>query len=178
MTTPTPSAADELNELSELLTGADARMKITRARVSRSTLYDPRYHTAVIACAMRLHGEGGARRILAPWLKLLQFVAARPALVDPFLEYARGRRDTGDLPSWSQLPRGYLGDETHDGVVDLLVASSVLVKAADWIEASTRYSVLDDLGARIEDCGLFVGERTIMERLRSVRVTKILLGAT
>ena len=76
------------------------------------------------------------------------------------------------------MPRGYLGDETHDNVIDLLVACGVLLKAGDWIEASSRYSVLADLGARIDAEGLFVGERTIMERLRSVRVTKVLLGAT
>ncbi|HVZ33201.1 MAG TPA: hypothetical protein VG963_12295 [Polyangiaceae bacterium] len=167
-----------MNELSELLSDAQAQMRITRARVSRSTLYDSRYHMAMIACAMRLHANGSNHRILAPWLKFLQFVAARPTLVDPFLEYSSGRREEGELQSWSQMPRGYIGDETHDSVIDLLVACGVLLKASDWIEASTRYSVLADLGARIEAEGLFAGERAIMDRLRSVRVTKVLLGAT
>jgi hypothetical protein len=177
MSTPNPSAVDELNELSELLLAAQAHTKITRARVSRSTLYDPRYHTAVIACAMRLHGDGAAQRILTPWLKLLQFVAARPTLVAPFFEYAKSRRN-GDLQSWSRMPRGYLGDETHDDVVDFLVASGVLRKAGDWIETSTRYELLVQLAERIEADGLFAGERRILERLREVRVTKALLGVS
>ena len=176
MATQDPAAV-ELNELSELLSAAQARTKITRARVSRSTLYDARYHTAIIACAMRVHGEGTAQRILTLWLKLLQFIAARPTLLAPFLEYIQGRRD-GDLQSWAQLPRGYLGDETHDGVVDLLVASGVLRKAGDSIEASTRYSLLIQLADWIEAESLFVGERAILVRLQSVRVTKALLGAS
>lgn len=177
MTTSLPQSGDALEELTQLLTAARARTKINRARLTRSTLYDPQYHIAVIACALRVHGEGPHHRILTPWLKLLQFVAARPALVDQFRAYARSRRE-GDLQSWAQMPRGYLGDETHDGVVDLLVASGILRKSGDSIEGSTRYSVLEDLATRIETDELFVGERAIIEGLRDVRITKALLGAT
>lgn len=81
----------ELDELDELLTAAAAHTKVTRARVSRSTLYDIRYHTAIVACAMHAHADPEAPRILTPWLKLLQFVAARPALVEPFLDGVRTR---------------------------------------------------------------------------------------
>lgn len=177
MATQIPSSVDELNELSELLTASRARTKITPARVSRSTLYDMRYHTAIIACAMRAHGEGATHRILTPWLKLLQFVAARPTLVAPFLEYAESRRARG-FESWSRMPRGYLGDETHDGVVDLLVASGILRKVGDSIEASTHYALIVQLADQIEAERLFVGERTILGRLHGVRVTKAMLGAS
>jgi hypothetical protein len=175
-TTPHPEP-DFVDELVQLLSSANAQAKINPARLARSTLYDPEYHTAVIACAMRAHGEGPQHRVLAPWLKLLQFVAARPALVDKFIEYAGARRG-GNYGIWSQMPRGYLGDETHEAVIDLLVASGVLRKTGDGIEASSRYSVLEQLAARIETENLFARERGILDRLRSVRVTKVLLGAS
>ena len=50
--------------------------------------------------------------------------------------------------------------------------------AADAIEASSRYSVLEQLAAHIEKENLFARERAIVERLRSVKVTKVLLGAS
>lgn len=57
-----PSDGDALQELTQLLTAAHAETKINRARLTRSTLYDPRYHIAVIACAIRKHGHGPHRR--------------------------------------------------------------------------------------------------------------------
>lgn len=177
MTTPADPEADFVDELVQLLWSAKAKATINPARLARSTLYDPQYHIAVIACAMRAHGQGPHRSILAPWLKLLQFIAARPMLVDQFIKYAGARRgDTLELRQ--QMPRGYLGDETHEAVIELLVASGILQKSGDAIEASTRYSVLDQLADRIEADGLFAGEREILARLRSVKVTKVLLGAS
>lgn len=177
MTTPASSEPDFVDELAELLSSARAKATISRARLARSTLYDPQYHIAVIACAMRIHSERPHHRILASWLKLLQFIAARPTLVDQFIGYAGARR-AGDLELWQQMPRGYLGDETHEGVMNLLVASGMLRKVGDAIEASSRYSMLAQLVDRIELDGLFSGERAILQRLRSVKVTKVLLGAS
>jgi hypothetical protein len=166
---------DFVEELVQLLASANAQAKITPARLARSTLYDPQYHIAVIACAMREHGEGSSHRILAPWLKVLQFVAARPTLVDPFIDYVESRKANFEL--WKQMPRGYLGDETHDAVVDLLVASGILRKSGDAVEGSLRYSTLGDLAMRIDADNLFAAERSVLKRLRSVKATKVLLGA-
>lgn len=177
MATAAHPEPDFVDQLVQLLSSAKAKATINPARLARSTLYDPEYHTAVIACAMQAHGDGPQHRVLAPWLKLLQFLAARPALVDKFIEYA-GERRGGNLELWQQMPRGYLGDETHEGVIDLLVANGILRKSGDSIEASSRYSVLEQLAAHIEKENLFARERAIVERLRSVKVTKVLLGAS
>jgi len=180
MAAPSTPQNDALRELGRLLATAGARPTINRSRVAPSTLHDATYHVAVIACALRSHGASAGsvkRRILAAWLKLLQFVAARPSLVENLREYVRTRRD-GDLENWSLMPRGYLGDRTHDGVVDLLVAAGILRRDGDFLEASTRFDTLDSIGQRIEVDGLFSGERAILEKLKEVRVTKALLGGT
>jgi len=168
---------DFVDELVQLLVSANARAKISPARLARSTLYDPDYHTAMIACAMRVHGVGPKQSILAPWLKLLQFLAARPALVERFIGYAAGRQK-GTLEPWERLPHGYLGDDTHETVIDLLVASGVLKRSGDAIEGGTRFSLLEKVGAYIETERIFSAERAILERLRPMRVTKVLLGAS
>lgn len=176
MAAVTPPVLDAVDELTQLLVAAQARTRLNRGRLTRSTLYDTRYHTAIIACALDARGEGPSHRLLTPWLKLLQFLAARPTLVDRFFDYVRDRRENS-FASWAQMPRGYLGDQTHDGVVDLLVAGSILRKSGDYVEASTRYSVLEELARRIEKDDLFIGERAIIARLGEVKVTKALLGA-
>ncbi len=170
--------SDPLEELTQILSSVDARMRLNRSRLTRPILHDSDYHIAVIACAMRIYGEGSPKRILTPWLKLLQFLAARPALVDRFLDYVAGRRHATDLDSWSKMPRGYLGDEVHERVVDLLVARQVVRKVGDCIEAASAFEVLDALALRIFSEGLFSGERAIMERLLDVKVSKALLGFT
>lgn len=92
---------DPVAQLAHALAQANATPRLNRARIVRSTLHDANYHVAMVACAMHMHADAGApRRILAAWLKLLQFVAARPALVDNLLEYSRSRR-SGDLHSWA-----------------------------------------------------------------------------
>jgi len=168
---------DFVDELAQILASAGALAKITPSRLARSTLYDLHYHVAIVACAMRQHGEGVNKQILAPWLKLLQFVAARPTLVDPLVRYAAvKRRSTREF--WEQLPRGYLGDTTHEGVVDLLVASDVLQNADGTVQAGSRYTLLDVLASHIETDGLFRAEREILAQLRQVKITKVLLGAS
>jgi hypothetical protein len=177
MAPPVTPETDFVDELAQLLESAMAKATINPARLARSTLYDPQYHIAVIACAMYLHGEGPQHRILAPWLKFLQFVAARPTLVDQFVQYAGVRRDSA-LELWQQMPRGYLGDETHESVIDFLVASSILQRSGDSIEGSSQYSALRNLARSIEEDDFFAAERAILDRLRSVKVTKVLLGAS
>lgn len=172
------STDDVVAELGKLLRDAGVEPRLNRARIAPSTLYDAEYHIAVIACAMRINGERDgdtASRILAGWLKLLQFLASRPTLVEDFEEYIRTRRD-GDLEKWGLMPRGYLGDRTHDAVVDLLVASGILSRAGDYIVGGQRYPVLVAIVTEVERANLFEGERKILEQLRGIRATKALLG--
>lgn len=167
---------DPVAALGVALTQSNATAKLNRKRIVRSTLHDANYHAAVIACAMRVHAEGNQRRVLAAWLKLLQFVAARPSLLENLLEYARSRR-TGELQKWALMPRGYMGDQTHDGVVDFLVAASILRRDGDYLEAGVRYAILEQFAADIEASEMFAGEREILNRLREIKPNKVMLGA-
>jgi hypothetical protein len=172
----TAAEEDPVLALGDALAQVDARPKINRARIVRSTLHDANYHVAIIACAMRMHSEPeSSRRILAAWLKLLQFVAARPALVENLLEYWRTRRKR-DLEKWSLMPRGYMGDKTHDGVIDFLAAAGILSRDGDYLGAGPRFDVLERIAAQVEAEKLFAGERHILDRLREMRPTKVLLG--
>jgi len=173
----TTSDEDPVAALGVALAQSNATAKLNRKRIVRSTLHDANYHVAIIACAMRIHAEGSRRRVLAAWLKLLQFVAARPSLAENLLEYARSRR-TGDLQKWALMPRGYMGDQTHDGVVDFLVAAGVLRRDGDYLEAGPRYAGLEQLAATIEAAQMFTGEREILNRLRVIKPNKVMLGGS
>lgn len=168
---------DPVAALGEALVQTKATPRLNRARIVRSTLHDANYHVAMIACATKIHAEGEPRRVLAAWLKLLQFVAARPSLVENLLEYSRSRK-SGDLQKWALMPRGYMGDQTHDAVVDFLVAAAIVRRDGDFIEAGPRYSVLEELATQIEAGKMFASERELLGRLREVKPTKVMLGGS
>ena len=168
---------DAVAELRQVLADAGARPRLDRSRMAPSTLYDADYHVAVVACALKAYSPRrgtSTTRVLAAWIKLMQFLAARPILAENFREYVRTRRD-GDLEKWSLMPRGYLGDRTHDSVIELLVASSILRRDGDYLEPGARFDVLTRLHVRIEREGLFKGERNILTQLQDVTPTKALL---
>lgn len=173
----TANEYDPVAELGETLSRFNVAPRINRARIARPTLHDPIYHIAIIALAMREHGSGPSRRIRAPWLQLLQFVAARPALVENLLEYGRTRR-SGNLEKGSLMPRGYMGDQTHDSVVDFLAAVGALRRDGDYLEGAANFGVLDRVAVEIATNDLFRGERDILEKLREIRPSKALLGGS
>jgi len=168
---------DPVAELEEALRRVDAVAKLVRGRMAPSTLYDADYHLAMIACAFSMHAnsDNGVRKILRGWLKLLQFVAARPRLLPDLLRWA-GTRSSPDLETWRRMPRGYVGDQTHDAVVDLLIAHHALVEHTEYIMAGPAVQALDQLHERIRSENLFVTEREVMDELKSVRMTRTMLG--
>jgi len=166
-----PEEFDAIHELSILLAKAGARPVVVRERLAPSTLYDIDYHLAIIASAFVIHSTvdtNGRSRMLAPWLKLLQFVALRPRLVPDVFEWARTRRHA-DLETWSKMPRGYIGDQTHDAVVSFLVAADVLERLKDELVSGSRFAFLENLYAQLREASLFSNERQTLEELRSVR---------
>ncbi|MDX2089781.1 MAG: hypothetical protein SFX73_18135 [Kofleriaceae bacterium] len=173
----TPPDEDPVAALGAALVLTNATAKLNRKRIVRSTLHDANYHVAMIACAMRLHAEGDAKRILSAWLKLLQFVAARPSLLPRLQEYADSRR-RNDLAKWALMPRGYMGDQTHDGVVDFLVAAGLLQQGGDYLEAGPRYAALEAVAVAVEGAQMFSGERMILDALRAIKPNKTMLGGS
>jgi hypothetical protein len=163
--------------LATLLQEAGARPRVSPERVVRSTLYDLDYHIAIVACVFFTNAEqrtDNTRSIVAQWLRILQFVAVRPALLPDFLQWAKERRNP-DLNTWQKMPRGYLGDRTHERTIEWLVAGEVLYRAADSLIGGERFNMLRGLYERIVANRLFASERLTLRALASVPVNKTLL---
>ena len=168
---------DPIGALEALLTKIGAAPEFVRKRVARSYLYDVDYHVAMIACAFALRsavGEVHKRPLLRGWLKLLQFVAARPRLAPDLVRWANSRRQQ-DFETWSKMPRGYVGDQTHEAVVDMLVANGTLVEHGDHLLLGPHASLLERVFESVCAENLFATEREVMERVRDLRVNTTML---
>jgi len=172
-----PSEPNPMQELAALLREVGASPRVRPERVVRSTLYDLDYHVALIACVFFIASGSevaSTRRLVAHWLKILQFVAVRPTLLPNFTVWATTRRNQ-DLDTWQLMPRGYVGDSTHDRTVELLVAGGVLVREGDALVAGSRFTdlqrVYDDLLSR----DLLRSERATLLALSAIRENKTLL---
>jgi hypothetical protein len=169
---------DPVKELAALLARIDARPVLVRERMAASTLYDADYHLAVVACAFTTHAKpdaSGRNQILASWLKLLQFVAARPRLVPDLQVWAQTRRKA-DLETWRKMPRGYVGDLMHDGIIEFLIAAGVLERDKDRLVGGTRVEMLEHLYEQLEAANLFATERRVLDELLTIRPYKTMLG--
>ena len=101
-------SSSKVQQLAELLRETGAKPRVSPDRVVRSTLYDLDYHVALIACVFFIaseHRTDGTRSLVAHWLKILQFIAVRPALLPDFLRWSRARRRP-DLDMLQDMPRG------------------------------------------------------------------------
>lgn len=167
---------DTLQELAGILREVGASARVRPERIVRSTLYDLDYHVALIACVFFLAAEkeDGRQRIIAHWLKILQFVAVRPTLVSDFEAWAQTRRNQ-DLRIWQKMPRGYLGDSTHERTVELLVAVHILAREDDTLVPGTRFTKLQRIFATLVTNDLLRSEREILAELSTIRVNKTLL---
>jgi hypothetical protein len=175
-----PSESDPLRELAAVLREAGASARVRPERIVRSTLYDLDYHVALIACVFFIAAgdeAASSRRVVSHWLKILEFIAVRPSLLPDFQIWA-GMRRHQDLDTWQRMPRGYLGDSTHDRTVELLVAGGMLAREGDALVAGSRFAdlrrIYDDLVAG----NLLSSERATLLELSHTRVNKTLLQGT
>ena len=172
-----PSESDPVKELAELLREVGASARVRPERIARSTLYDLDYHVALIACVFFITaGDELARphSVVAHWLKILQFITVRPSLLPDFQMWAGTRRQQ-NLDTWQMMPRGYLGDKTHDRTVELLVAGGVLARDGDKLVASSRIADLRRIYDDIVGRNLLCSERSTLLELSHNRVNKTLL---
>ena len=172
-----PSGTDLLDELAAVLREVGASARVRPERIVRSTLYDLDYHVALIACVFSIIAGDKAvshHRVVAHWLKILQFIAGRPTLLVDFQIWAGTRRHQ-DLETWQRMPRGYLGDETHDRTVELLIAGDVLAREGDELVAGSRFSELRRIYEELVISNLLKSERATISELSLTRVNKTLL---
>lgn len=172
-----PEESDPMRELAAVLREVGASPRVRTNRIARSTLYDLDYHIALIACAFVITaGDKAARshRVIAHWLKVLQFVAVRPTILPDFKVWA-GTWQRRGLDIWQKMPRGYLGDTTHDHTVEFLIVGGVLARDGDALIAGNNFGrlqhVYDDLVAR----NLLLTEREALRELSDIHVNKTLL---
>ena len=169
--------SDHLQQLGELLSEAGAQVSFTPVRVAPSTLYDAEYHIAVVACALATHGvrrEGKEAVISSALLKLLQFVSARPSLVPKIVSWLEQRKHR-TLEVISDMPRGYVGDRTHDRTINYLVARGILQHQGKDLASGPNYRALADLHEELEARNLFSSERKALRILRSARIPQVAL---
>jgi len=167
-----------VESLAALLREVGAAPRISRAPVVRSTLYDLDYHVAIVASVFALNGQertDGTRSMVPHWLKLLQFVAVRPTLLPRFQAWATTRRQSR-VGRLHEMPRGFLGDVTHDRTVEFLVASSVLYRGPDALFGGERFDVLELVWREILERNLLAREREVLRAMAAIPVNKTLLG--
>lgn len=170
--------ANPLEAIGELLAGR-ARPVIALERLAPSATYDLQYRIAVIAAAFELHAKPAGqsdRRILAPRLKLLQFIACRPWLLDMVRKWSKAQGDAQLLLATSQrLRHGYLGDQTHEEVISFLIARGMLAWSAPHVRKGPGYEWLRQVYAASAEQELFCAERAVLKDLLGIRITNPML---
>jgi hypothetical protein len=164
--------------LSELLAGTSAAPYVHPERIAPSTVYDLQYRMFVVAACLRVSGkvEGAFRKISANKLRLLQFVAMRPWLLDVVREWSASRKDRQrSLRSSQSLRRGFLSDRMHDNLIDYLVATGCLFKQKGQIAEPISSIILSDLFDKSEQDGLFTTETDAIRELNEIVITNDML---
>lgn len=164
--------------LSELLIGTSAAPYVNPERIAPSTVYDLQYRMFVVAACLRVSGrvEGASRKISANKLRLLQFVAMRPWLLDVVREWSASRKDRQrSLQSSQSLRRGFLSDGMHDNLIDYLVATGCLFKQKGQIAEPISSVILSDLFDASEKDGLFTTETDAIRELDEIVITNDML---
>jgi hypothetical protein len=164
--------------LSELLAGTSAAPYVHPERIAPSTVYDLQYRMFVVAACLRVSGkvEGAFRKISANKLRLLQFVAMRPWLLDVVREWSASRKDRQrSLQSSQSLRRGFLSDRMHDNLIDYLVATGCLFKQKGQIAEPTSSVILSGLFDTSEKDGLFTTETDAIRELNEIVITNDML---
>jgi len=164
--------------LSELLAGTSASPYVHPERIAPSTVYDLQYRMFVVAACLRVSVkvEGAFRKISANKLRLLQFVAMRPWLLDVVREWSASRKDRQrSLQSSQSLRRGFLSDGMHDNLIDYLVATGCLFKQKGQIAEPISSVILSDLFDASEKDGLFITETDAIRELDEIVITNDML---
>jgi hypothetical protein len=164
--------------LSDLLSGTSAAPYANPERMAPSTFYDLQYRMFIISACLRINGrsEGMFQTIAAPKLRLLQFIAMRPWLLDVVKEWSASRKDRQrSLQSSQSLRRGFLSDVMHDNVVDYLVAAGCLFKQKGQLAQPIPSGTLSDLYDQSEKDGLFATEIQALRELDEIVITNDML---
>jgi hypothetical protein len=74
-----------------------------------------------------------------------------------------------------RLRRGYLGDATHDRVVEYLVARGCLVQGSSHLGAGANVATLMELSRILRAENLFPEERRVLAEVANIKITNAML---
>jgi hypothetical protein len=88
-----------------------------------------------------------------------------------------GKQLQNEQPSFQaqELRRGFLGDKTFERVVSYLVARGALEWMETYVAIGKRSEILTDLSLIAERDALFRTEVSVLEALKTVRITNRML---
>jgi hypothetical protein len=163
------------------LSAAGAQLDVTPERLAPSTVFDLEYRVVVVAMAFRGHAATDKHsphrpRIQARRLKLLQFAAMRPWLVDVIREWSASRHDAErSLDTEEGLRRGFISDTMHDHVVDFLVAAGALRREESFVVPGAKPEIVSALYGEAIERGLFEAELMALQELKTIVITNEML---
>lgn len=169
------NADDVITQLGDLLATTKVQPSLRPRRGTGASLYDVEYHVALISIAFRelAHAKhSGIRTIREPQLRLMQFVAARPHLLQPLSTWVTHRASSAQirLDSWGALPRGYVTDRTHDATVEYLLALRALHRESNQLRPGDHFASLETVADGIEQMGTFEVERRTIKAILDLSV--------
>lgn len=167
-----------LESLADLLTKAGLAPVVAKDGIVPSTVYDLQYRIAIIACAFMIseHSLGPSRRLRAGELKLVQFVAVRPWLIEVLRSWSGAQKKTQqELFPVERLRRGFLSDTMHDDTMQMLVALRVIRRVDNHVLRGERFDFMQNIYQRVSDDGLFRRERETLQMLSDISITERML---
>lgn len=165
--------------LATLLNDNTLTVTVRPERIGRPCFFDADYNVALLSGALRELGKrtDTSVRLNIRVLSLAQFLASRPALLQPFLVWHRRQRRIPrlELEAWPLLPRGFLVDGSAPAVLRLLRAHGVIsLDANDCVVA--RGGEMDLMADTLADLDLFTAERRVFASLRPLNLSMKVLG--
>lgn len=170
--------SSSISQLAELL-GGHAKPVIRSHRLAPATTYDIDYRMVIVALTFHAHGTkttDNVLRIDSARMKLLQFVAQRPNMIRAMREWSQSGHASGLLrDSPQRLRRGYLGDSTHDQVVEYMAACKIIRPNGRYLTEEKTSSYIFDVNSAAIAQDMFASERAVLRELLAIRVTNAML---
>jgi hypothetical protein len=168
-----------IDTLTSLLQESSAKPILNARRFAPSAVYDLQYRMLVIGAAFEIHSKPFGpimRRILAPKLKLLQFIAFRPWLVPVVRNWSETQGFAQQsMFSEQQLRRGFISDETHDEVVEFLIARRALDRMDRFISDGPNLGFLRELQAAANEGQMFQAAFDTLRELSDITISNAML---
>ena len=168
---------DPMTQLAELLSGTRAQAVITQHRISPSTVYDFQYRSIIVTAGFFiLRQRSGLTRVRAAELKLAQFVAMRPWLLNVLRDWSASQRHPQpSLLTSERLRRGFIGDAMHDRTVEFLTVRGVLNRTDTHLVAGSNVGLAEGWYSEVVKAELFARERATFAAVAEIPVTERML---